>query len=255
MTGSRLAVAGLFAAVFLAALIVTLPASVLSAAVRNATNGRMELANCHGTVWSGTAIPVFHRQKPEEGFLQLGRLQWDVSIKSLFVLQPRISMSWVGESQIPPMEARLSFGQLSVDNLYLPFSASLLGEASPHLRPLGLGGRIIVKSNALSISNHELHGTVTADWMDAHSALSYLKPLGHYRLTIKGAGKGGDLSLDTVSGMLILKGNGRFDMAGSMSLEGYSQAAEGQQEKLKELLNNLGPETVPGRHAFSLKVK
>ncbi len=255
MTGSRLAVAGLFAAVFLAVLIVTLPASVLSAAIRNATNGRMELANCHGTAWQGMAIPVLHRQRPEEGFLQLGRLQWDVSIKSLFVLQPHISINWVGESQAPSMEARLSFGQLSVDNLYLSLPASLLGEASAHLRPLGLGGRIIVKSNAFTISNQELHGIVTADWMDAHSALSHLRPLGSYRFTIKGTGKGGDLSLDTVSGMLILKGNGRFDMAGSMSMEGYSQAAEGQQEKLRELLNNLGPETMPGRHAFSLKMK
>ena len=255
MTGSRLAVAGLFAATFLTVLIVTLPASVVSAAIRNATNGRMELANCHGTIWRGTAIPVLHRQKSEEGFLQFGRLQWDVSIKSLLVLQPRIVLSWVSESQIPPMEARLSFGQLSVDNLYLPLSASLLGETSAHLRPLGLGGRIIVKSNALSISNQELQGALTADWMDAYSALSHLKPLGHYRFTIRGAGKGGDLSLDTISGILILKGNGRFDMAGAMSLEGYSQAAEGQQEKLRELLNNLGPETAPGRHAFSLKMK
>lgn len=255
MTGSRLAVAGLFAAAFLAALIVILPASVVSAAIRNATNGRMELANCHGTIWRGSAIPVLHRQKPEEGFMQLGQLQWDVSIKSLLVLQPRISLSWIGESQVPTMEARLSFGQLSMDNLYLPLPASLLGEASAHLRPLGLGGRIIVKSNAFSISNQGLHGIFTVDWIDAHSALSHLRPLGDYRFTIKGTGKGGDLSLDTVSGMLILKGNGRFDMAGSMSLEGYSEAAEGQQEKLRELLNNLGPETMPGRHAFSLQVK
>lgn len=252
MTAMRWTLGGLFVVAFLFSLLVTLPASLLGAGIRSASQGRLELANCEGTVWHGSAVPILHRHSPDQGILPLSPLQWDVSITSLFTLQPRIALNWPDANQTRPTELRLAARQLIVNDLYLSLPASLLGELSPYLRPVGLGGRIIVKSDSLRITNHQLQGTLVADWIGAHSALSDLSPLGDYHFVLKGSGAGGDLSLDTTSGMLILKGSGHLDAAGSVNFSGHAQAAEGQQKRLGELLQHLGPEVAPGQHAFSL---
>lgn len=251
MMSSRNALILLFVTVFLISLLVTLPAGMFGVALHSASQGRLELANCNGTIWHGSAVPILHRRSPDNGIVPLGALQWDISPWHLLTLQARFTLNWQDESQPHPVEISVSPRQVNISNLYLPLPASLLGELSSYLRPAGLGGRIIVKGESLSITTHELQGTLVADWVDANSALSSLSPLGDYRFVIKAYKAGGDFTLDTTSGILILKGSGHYDAAGSVSFDGQAQAAEGQQEKLSELLRNLGPETAPGQHSLS----
>jgi general secretion pathway protein N len=149
-------------------------------------------------------------------------------------------------------EIRISAGQLQLNDFYLKLPASALGELSAYLRPVKLGGSIVLKSDSMKISAHQLLGTLVGDWTGAYSGLSSLSPLGNYRFVISGSETGGDLSLATTSGMLILNGKGQFDSAGVVKFNAHAQAAEGQQEKLAELLRHLGPEISPGQHTLTL---
>lgn len=252
MINSRRLLIALFLMAFLLTLLITLPASFLGTGINKASQGRLELANCKGTFWHGSATPILHRSGSEASILPLNPLQWDVSAVSLLSLQPRFSLNWVDDKQAAPVELSTSLQQLNIKNLYLPLPASLLGELSAYLRPIELGGRIIVKSDSLIVTSRKLQGTIIADWLGANSALSNISPLGDYRLIVKGTGTGADLSLDTTSGKLILKGSGHVDASGTVNFSGHAEAAEGQQAKLGELLRNLGPETAPGQHGFSL---
>jgi general secretion pathway protein N len=241
----------LFVAAFLLGLLATAPAALLGVALHRASQGRLELANCNGTLWHGSAVPILHRHSPDEGIVHLSALRWDISPWHLLTLQARITLNWQDDKQAHPVDISASPRQINITNLYLPLPASLLGELSSYLRPAGLGGRIIVKSDALSITSRALQGTLVADWSDADSALSSISPLGNYRFVITGHKTGGDFTLESTSGILLLNGSGHYDAAGSASFVGRAQAAEGQQEKLGELLRNLGPEVAPGQHSFS----
>jgi general secretion pathway protein N len=249
---SRKLFISIFIVTFLLSLLVSLPASLLGIFVREASQGRLELANCSGTVWHGSALPILHRRGTDAGVLPIHSMQWDVSPWSFFLLQAHITLNWPDEYQPHPVVISISPSQLQISDLYMPLPALLLGELSPYLRPIQLGGRIIIKSDSLKISRNNLQGTLTADWIGASSALSNVTPLGDYHFVVTGSASGADVTLDTTTGALILKGSGQLTTAGWVNFKGYAQSAEGQHEKLGELLRNLGPETAPNQHAFSL---
>jgi general secretion pathway protein N len=249
---SRKLFIALFVVTFLLALITTLPASLFGAIVSDVSNTRLELANCSGTVWHGTALPILHRRNKSEGIIALSPVQWDISPLHLFTLQLRIKLNWIDENQANPVEIILTKQQVIVRNLILPVPASMLGELSAYLQPIQLDGRIIAKSELIKISSNDIQGTLTADWIGASSALSNVSPLGDYHFVVKGTGSSADVTLDTTKGALILKGSGHLSLSGTVNFTGQAQAAEGQQNKLGELLRNIGPEVQPGQYSFAL---
>jgi general secretion pathway protein N len=83
----------------------------------------------------------------------------------------------------------------------------------------------------------DLRGQTTVELNDIGSALSSIKPLGSYKLTMQWEGQQAQLNLETVKGALLLSGKGR--LAGGQ-FEFSGNAARGEEERLANLLNLLG---------------
>lgn len=245
--GKRAAVL-LFVLTYLIVLCATAPAALLDAALRRASGDRLALANADGTVWNGSALLSLRLQ---EGRLQpLQPLHWRIFATSLLTGKIRAQLS--GDDAAPATEATLSLGGLELRHAQFQLPALVLDETSPILRPARFRGRLDIHADRLSVSPGGLDGSVTIDWRQASSALSRIAPLGNYRLTLDGAGTSIRVGLATVSGMLLLDGQGSWRAGRGLEFHGNARAAAGNEDSLTELLHHLGPETAPGVHSFNL---
>lgn len=235
---------------YLIVMIITAPASLLSQLLAYASNGKVELANTQGTIWSGFASPILRQKKG--GLITLSSLHWNIAPLALFTGKLIAQLNWDSEQTIEPMLVTVSANQVELQHTYIPLPAILLDEASDFLKPAALRGQIILKSDSLTITRQGLQGSATADWLNASSLLSSVSPLGDYHLTFSGSTAGLDFSLKTTSGALILAGQGSFSASTGLDFKGTAQAAKGKEEALHELLANLGPEVTPGVNTFSL---
>jgi len=240
----------LFFSVYISALIVSVPASVLSTLLFYASDERFALANTAGTVWRGSGNPVLYRRSG--GAITLSTVQWTVFPLSLLSGKPKIEISWQNSVQKSPMEIFLSSQQLEIRHAYLPLPASLLDEVSDFLKPAQLRGEIILQSDALNFTQKTMQGEATADWLNASSMLSNIAPLGNYHFTFLGTPGGLNITLNTSSGTLLLTGQGQFTSQSGLNFSGTAQAENGKEAVLHELLNHLGSEGQPGIHQFKL---
>jgi len=231
-------------------LMLNAPASLLSSALNHASSGRLELANAKGTLWNGSANPIFFQHSG--GIITLNSLHWEISALALLKLKLEAQLYWEDEQQGQPMKVIVSLDQIELQHTYFPFPAILLDEASEFLKPAALRGKIVLKGDALLLNKQGVQGTATADWLNASSLLSSITPLGDYHFIFSSTSTGLDITLSTTSGALILAGQGRFLPATGLEFNGTAQAAKGNEEALRELLSHLGPQLTPGISTFSL---
>jgi general secretion pathway protein N len=240
----------LFGMAFFSTLLVTAPATLLAKVVADASKGQLVLANASGTVWQGSAIPAIRQRSGS--LLALEKLHWDVALLPLFTGKITSQFRWDNVVQDSPMMATISFGQIELRNLVLPLYAGILGELSPLLQPVQLSGRMQIRSDQLTFSKQGMKGSAVAEWSDAGSVLSSVRPLGNYRINLAGAGERLDIALLTTSGVLLLEGKGSFAVAQGLKFQGTARAAADSKGSLNELLSNFGPESAPGVHSLNL---
>lgn len=243
----------IFVFAFIISLLVTAPATLLSRVVESASKGRFLLANASGNFWQGSATPAIRRDSGN--LLALEKLHWDIAVLPLFTGKINTRLRWESVEQVQPMTVILSYGQVEVRNAWVPLPASVLGDLTPMLQPAQLSGNILIKSDQFSYSANGINGSAAADWMNAGSVLSAVKPLGSYQLGISGNGQQLELSLKTIAGALVLEGNGSFAQNGGLKFQATARASAESKEGLNELLNNFGPESAPGVHRLNLMSK
>ena len=246
---SRVSIA-LFVFVFAGALIATAPATLLAKVVEGVSNGQFVLANTTGTMWKGVATPAIRQRSGS--LLALEKLHWDIAILPLFTGKIVTQLNWDNVEQVQPMLVTISFSQIELRNVLIPLHAGVLGEVTPMLQPVQLSGQMQIKSDQLLFTREGVKGDAVADWLNAGSVLSAVNPLGSYRINLTGAGERLDVSLLTMSGALLLEGKGSLKRNQGLSFQITARAAAENKESLKELLNNLGPESTPGVHTLSL---
>lgn len=239
----------IFILVYLGALLVNAPAILLGVTLKHLSNGRIELANAQGSIWSGTANPILHQRSG--GLISLSSLHWKLSPLAMFHGQLAMDLKWDDEVQIHPMKISVSHAKVELHHAYIPLSADLLDEVSDFLKPAQLRGQVILRSDSLIITPEGALGIATADWINASSLLSSITPLGNYHFTFSSSPSGVEIKLETTSGALILGGQGRLTSTG-LEFKGTAQAANGKNEALRELLGHLGPEEKPGVNTFNL---
>jgi general secretion pathway protein N len=240
----------LFVIAFAVTLLVKAPASLLAGVVASKTNGQFVLANAAGTVWKGSATPSVRQRAGT--FVTLEKLHWDIDLLPLFTGKLLIHLNWDNVEASLPMTAKFSWGNIELRNVIIPVEAGLLGEFSPYLQPLKLTGQIKVSSDVFIYSKAGLLGSATADWTNAGMALSAVSPLGSYQIELTGAGEKLDLSLSTLTGVLLLEGQGSFTVSQGLKLQMTARASANSKGSIDELLNNLGPQSSPGIHTINL---
>jgi len=240
----------LFAMAFIFVLIATAPATVLSGIVENASKGQFVLANARGTIWHGSAVPAIRQHS---GNLQvLERLNWDIALMPVFTGKLVVHLRWDNFVQPEAMVVTISYSQIELRNALLPLNASLLGELSPLLKPVQLSGQMQINSQLFTFSRQGMSGNAIAEWTNAGSILSTVKPLGQYRIDLVGSGTRLEMTLTTTDGVLLLEGKGSFAPGQGLMFHGTARAASKIKSGLDELLNNFGPESAPGVHSLTL---
>ncbi|WP_213953056.1 MULTISPECIES: type II secretion system protein N [unclassified Variovorax] len=219
------------------------PARWLAQGLREATHGRLLLVNAQGTVWNGTAGMVFASGPGGAQPVSLpGTVDW------------RLRPAWNGVQvalTVPCCAARpLEFDALPhADGLELAWrdgqsrwpAAMLTGLGAPwnSLKPEGM---LDISTQAFSMRwsgpQLALSGRAALNAMDISTALSTLKPLGSYRLTMEG-GTQPTLLLATQEGSLELSGSGQWN-GRALRFDGEARAAPGREDALSNLLNIIG---------------
>jgi general secretion pathway protein N len=210
--------------------------------VRQATHGRIELAESRGTAWNGSAVLVL-AAAPDAGATRASlpeRLSWQLSPWALLAGQFDLTISHPSALTQPVgIRASLFGGStvLSAATLRLPASL-LVGLGAPWntVRP---GGILVLSWDRLRLEPRGASGNVSAEWQYASSALTPVSPMGHYRLQTNGVWPGTQLDLLTISGPLELKGSGTIPEGGRLRFTGRAQAVAGTDPGVKAQLTGL----------------
>lgn len=240
----------LFIVVFLFTLIIIAPAGLLGKVVESASKGQFVLANATGTVWQGSAIPAIRQRSGD--LLAMEKLHWDIAFWPVFTGKLITRLQWDNVEQSQPMLVIVSFKQIELRNAVLPLQAAFLGELTPMLQPVQLSGKMQIRSELLTLTTKGINGNAVAEWLNAGSVLSAVNPLGNYRINLTGAGDKLDVTLITISGALLLDGNGSFTLNQGLRFQVTARASADSKGRLDELLNNFGPESSPGVHTLNL---
>jgi general secretion pathway protein N len=228
--------------VLVVTVLVIAPAQWVAGAVRQATHGRIELAESRGTAWNGSAVLVL-AAAPDAGATRASlpeRVSWQLSPWALLAGQLDLTISHPS-ALTQPLGIRASlFGgstMLSAATLRLPASL-LVGLGAPWntVRP---GGILVLSWDRLRLEPRRASGNVSAEWQYASSALTPVSPMGHYRLQTNGVWPGTQLDLLTISGPLELKGSGTIPEGGRLRFTGRAQAVAGTDPGVKAQLTGL----------------
>jgi general secretion pathway protein N len=228
----------------LAAVIASLPAAWVGPLLEQQTGARLALGDPQGSVWRGSAF-IGAAGGDDEPLVPLlpGRFHWRLSPLALAGIvdatleNPRaleapltISGSWrrwaVGDGSITLPAERLA----------------ALGAPLNTLQPSGqmrLSWTRLVLARAEAGRGVQVDGQMQLDLTQMASALSPVKPLGAYRMRFDWQGSAARVDLKSLSGPLLLAGQGRF-ADGRLQFSGQAWAAEGEEQRLAILLNLLG---------------
>lgn len=227
----------------LAALVTFAPARWLAAAVQQASQGQVLLADARGTVWGGSAQLVLTGGPGSTDAAALpGRITWN--------LQPR----WNGAAaavraeccmaQAMPLRMRLHWGGAAVDvgdgESHWP-AAVTAGLGTPW-NTLQFDGELSLKTQGLSVEwsagRPVIAGRAELVALRVTSRLSTLRPMGSYRITLQGDGPA-TLRLETLDGSLRLAGSGQW-VGSRLRFRGEASAAPEREAALANLLNIIG---------------
>src|SRR4029453_14961957 len=160
--------------VLIITILVIAPAQWVAGAVRQASHGRIELAEARGTAWNGSAVLVL-AASADAGATRASlpeRLSWQLSPWSLLIGQIDLTIAHPSALTQPLVIRAPIFGgtkMLGATTLRLPASL-LVGLGAPWntVRP---GGILVLNWDRLQLQPGRASGNLTAEWQYASSAL------------------------------------------------------------------------------------
>jgi general secretion pathway protein N len=242
----------------LTSLLIFLPASWFALALEKQTNGRVVLGDVQGSFWRGSAF-IGGAAGETAAVLPLfpGRFSWRISPAVLLgQLHVEFENSQVLSTPLI-VDGSLHQWQINPGTLIVP-PERLEGLGAP-LNTIGPSGQLRLNWNKLDFVRQEtgigMTGAMSLDMNDMASRLSSIRPLGSYQLLFDWRGAWADVKLVSVRGPMMLEGKGRLEN-GRLSFSGVAFAANGQEEKLANLLNLLGQRRQDGnRDVIALEFK
>jgi len=233
--------------VFVAALIVLAPATLIDARLQRASDGRLRIASAEGTVWSGAGWIEIRDAQGRAGVAR--RLAWRVLPGSL----PRGHL--VAEVELDhaagPFPVTLSLSRIQIADAAINLPAAALGLGLPRLAPLRLTGDVLVDIPRLSLERDRVDGDATLQWRAAGSALTPISPLGEYEVRFKAVGSAVHAALTTLAGPLQLEGKGTWSNGAPPSFLATARVPAQHREQLSPLFRLIAVERGAGSFELS----
>lgn len=224
----RLIFAGIFAYLFF--LLHWMPAEVLAWAVAKQTGQRLFLTDPRGTVWEGSAKPVVSNGTQE---LELAPFRWHFLQNRLLRGQVAAQLDFVTGSRVL---LATTHDSVAFENTDLTLPVPLLGIVFPALSVWQPDGTLELKTPLLSFATGHSSGEAKLLWKNASTSLSRVRPLGDYLFDISTAQRGIDYKLNTLSGALVLNGDGYWRSRDDWTFSGQARARPDRQADLHDLL-------------------
>lgn len=224
-----------FLVVLLAA---TAPAAWLAWGVARATDNHMLLDAPRGSVWRGQATLILQGQHtPAQS---LGDLSW--RINPLWLVTGRLPVSLRGNDPERRLQAdvELYLNKVVMRNVDVQFPASVIPVAYAPALFFNLGGELRLVTHALELQRTTVTGQAEFKWQDASTSLAKVKPLGDYRLSLRGEGARVTLKLETPRGVMLVIGDGQWNPAsGRLDFNGIARPLD-RSADLEPLLQLFG---------------
>lgn len=223
------------------ALLTMAPARWLSPWV--AASGHVQLLDAQGTLWQGSArLLLTGGPGSRDQALLPDRVQWQLGastsavhldLKAVCCMREplRLSLGWTeGSLRLSMADQRSLWPAEVLSGLGTPWN-TLQPSGKLQLQTQGLHWR-------LSEAAARMQGAATLELLNLGSALSTLRPMGHYRLELQAADSP-QITLSTVEGPLQLQGQGQW-LAGRWRFKGQASTEPEMEPALGNVLNIIG---------------
>jgi general secretion pathway protein N len=240
---------GLGLAAYVLGLMAMAPASLIDAALQQASEGRLRLAEARGTLWSGSG-QIELRDRMQRGGVAKS-LSWRILPAYLLGGQFRCEVGLDLAAKAFPVTVSLAGIEVADADFDLP--AATLGIAVPKLAPLGLTGDVLLHVARLSFARGAIQGGATLQWRGAGSAYARVSPLGDYELRFEAEGGAVRAVLRTLQGPLQLDGQGSWAGGGSPAFVGTARIPPEHLQQLAPLMRMIAVERGEGSFALELK--
>ncbi len=222
------------------------PATLVDGFLASATDGRMRLAEPHGSVWSGAGrIQLLDKNRQFgiakeiawrwlAGELIVGRLAWEIGL----------------DGSTRRFRIAASRARIDVTDADIRVPAAVLAMVEPQLAALGLGGEFDIHIADLMMTKASVQATALIVWRAATSAHTKVSPLGDYELRIEHAGLASSARLRTLAGPLQLDGSGEWAQSGRPSFYATAHVPPQQRDQLDPFMRMIAVERGAGNYEF-----
>jgi general secretion pathway protein N len=224
------------------------PASLIDAALEHASEGRLRLAEAHGTLWSGTGQIELRDRMQRSGVAK--SLSWRILPAYLLRGQFRCEVGLDLAAKHFPVT--ISFAGIEVADANFNLPAATLGIAVPKLAPLGLTGDVLLHVAHMSFGRGAAQGNATLQWRGAGSAYTRISPLGDYELRFEAGGGAVRATLRTLQGPLQLDGQGSWAGGGNPAFLGTARIPPEHLQQLGPLMRMIAVDRGEGNFALQL---
>ena len=238
-------------AAYAAFLFALMPASYVAKEAEARTHGGLQVHEASGTIWQGTGRATIATLA---GPLAVERFTWRFLPSRLasgrigFVVEGT-SSGFTGRAEVGRTPAAWEARDVALAGdargiaSFLPLLA--------HWRP---EGTLAMEAPRLAWDEREMRGEAKLEWRAAAMALSEVRPLGSYRVEVRGDGGPAKFPLQPLEGALRLSGPGTLQPPARLSFSGSAQGEAAQAARLAPVLDLMGPPRADGSRAIEWRL-
>lgn len=235
--------------VYAAGLIVQVPATLVDAGLRQASSGRLRLAQAQGTIWAGAGLMEIRDVGGRNAIAK--DIAWRVLPETLW--RGRLVCEVELERAVQRFRIAASPTKIEIASAEINLPAAALAFAEPRLKPLKLSGDVLLRTTNLTVGRDGMLGNIALQWRAAGSAFSPVSPLGSYELRLDGQGKAGLATLSTSQGPLQLDGSGSWTTGRNPEFQVTASVPPPYREQLTPLLRLISVQRDEGTFDLQLK--
>ena len=232
---------------FLVALLAWAPAIWLAWGLAQASQQRVVLQSVRGSVWNGSGQLLLSGGSGSRDAQALpGRVQWKIHLGWLSASWSLHAECCMAEPSHWGLSADGTTLRLNMANHRSQWPAVLLTGLDAPWNSLQASGQLTLQTEGLALQWASgrllLQGQIELQAQQMASRLSTMKPMGSYRIVLRGTPEGSptpELQLSTTQGPLQLTGQGQW-VGGRLRFTGEASAEEGSESALDNLLNIIG---------------